>query len=65
MRTKYITFAEGKGVKEDKEGYKTSEEMIETQLKALIGRVVYDQGVYFRIINTLSDEYNTAIKMLK
>ena len=65
LRTKYITFAEGKGVKEDKEGYKTSEEMIETQLKALIGRVVYDQGVYFRIINTLSDEYNTAIKMLK
>lgn len=48
--------------KEDQ--YERSLPIIKAQLKALIGRDLYDTATYFKVINEISDEYMEALKII-
>ena len=65
LMKKFFNFAENAGVPYDADGYQKSKNIIDTQIKALIGRDLFDIGTYFEVVNSLSDEYNIAIKTLK
>ena len=46
------------------DGYNQSKNIIDTQLKALIGRDLFDMNTYYQIANPLSDEFNIASELL-
>jgi carboxyl-terminal processing protease len=64
MKNDFVSFAEEKGVEKDPEGMKQSEEIITTQIKALVARNLFDMSGYFQIINTVSDEYKLALELI-
>lgn len=62
--SQFFEYANEQGVEYDEEGYNTSKSIIDTQLKAFIGRDLFDIAIFYRIINPLSDEFNVAIDLL-
>jgi len=50
----FIAYAEKKNIKCDNAGFKTSEKLITTQLKALIARDLWDTNAYYVIINDIN-----------
>ncbi len=61
---KFTDYADKKKVKKDDAGYKTSEELIKTQLKALIARDLWNTNAYFVIINDINQFYIKALKCM-
>ena len=60
----FISFVEKNDIEKDMDGYNQSKNIIDTQLKALIGRDLFDMNTYYQIANPLSDEFNIAIELL-
>ena len=60
----FISFVEKNDIEKDMDGYNQSKKIIDTQLKALIGRDLFDMNTYYQIANPLSDEFNIAIELL-
>jgi carboxyl-terminal processing protease len=65
LKKELIAYAESKEVEFDEEGFKTSEEVIEIRLKALIARNLYDYSTFYQVINELNSTYKRAIKALQ
>ena len=57
--------AEKKNVEWVEEEYTNSEKLINTQLKALLARNLFDTSAYFEIINELNDSYLEAINVIQ
>lgn len=61
----FIDYATKEGVDYKADDWKTSEFAIDTRLKALIGRNLFDYDVFYQIINVLNPAYVKAVKTLK
>ncbi|MFM9007584.1 MAG: S41 family peptidase, partial [Bacteroidota bacterium] len=61
----FIAYAEKKNVKYDEKGFKTSEKLIKTQLKALIARDLWNTTAYYYIINDINTFYTKALESLR
>ena len=57
--------AEKEEVKFNEEQWKASELLIETQIKALIARNLWDLNAFYEIMAVIDDEYRQAIELLK
>jgi len=62
---KFFAFAEKKEVKKDEIGYKTSTVHLQTQLKALIARNLWNNDAYFQIFNDISNTFQKAVECIK
>jgi len=62
---KFRAHAEKKNVEWVEEEYASSKKLIDTQLKALIARNLFDTSAYFEIINELNDSYLEAINVIQ
>jgi len=60
----FISYAEKSGVKPDAEGMKTSDEIIRTQLKALIARQVWKNDGFYPVIQTLDNTLKKALELI-
>ena len=61
---KFLAFAEKEGVKKDQKGIALSKEYILNQLKADIGRGLFDINTYFLISADIDDVYKKAIEAM-
>lgn len=61
---KFIVFAKNKGVKANKKDLKTSGYIIDTQIKALIARNIFDNDGFFPIIQKIDTTLQTAVSIL-
>lgn len=61
----FFKFADKKEVKKDEEGWKISEALIKTQLKALAARDLFNTEAYFHVINNLNNSYNKAVECIQ
>jgi len=61
----FTDFAITKGVKFDKNGLETSEEIITHIIKGLIGRNLWTLDVYFKIMMKIDDGFQKAVDVLK
>ncbi len=60
----FTDFATKKEVKKDDAGYKRSEKVIKTQLKALMARDIFNTNAYYVIINDINSFYNKAVESM-
>lgn len=60
----FLKYAAGQGVDENEKDLVTSGNLIKTQLKALIGRNLWDFGTYYFIFNDSRKDFNKAIEMI-
>ena len=61
----FLKYAEKKEVKKDEKGYKTSEKVLLTQLKALTARQLYDMSAYYEIDCAIDKTIQKAIESLQ
>ncbi len=61
----FSAFADKKNVEWTDEGYAESKKLVDTQLKALLARNLFDTSAYFEIINDLNDSYLEAINVIQ
>jgi len=61
---KFVSFAEKEGVKKDAAGLELSKEYLMNQLKANIGRGLFDIQAYFVISSEIDDVYQKAIEAM-
>jgi carboxyl-terminal processing protease len=59
---KFHAYAEKKKVSKDETGYKTSELLIRTQIKALVARDLWNTNAYYVIINDINAFYKKALE---
>lgn len=59
-----VALAETDGVKRNDEQLAISRKPIETALKALIGRDLYDDSIYYRIFNEINPVYREALRLI-
>jgi len=60
----FLNYAE-KQVKFDEDGYKQSEKIIKTILKAYLARNIYGMNAYFETIYEIDDEIQKAVELIK
>ena len=60
----FMDFAAKKEVKKDDAGYKRSEKVIKTQLKALMARDMWNTNAYYVIINDINNFYKKAVESM-
>jgi carboxyl-terminal processing protease len=65
LMSEFLEAAKKAGVKEDSIGYKTSNEVIRMQLKALIARNLWDLEAYFVVINEMNQPLQRAIAAIR
>lgn len=65
IKEEFFSYGEKKNVERDDEGYKKSQLLIDTQLKALLARNLYNTSAYFEIINLLNDSYIEALNVIQ
>jgi carboxyl-terminal processing protease len=61
----FLAYAENEGIEFDEEGWKSSEILIETQIKALIARNIWDIGAFYEIMSVIDDEFIKAVELLQ
>lgn len=61
----FIANAEKEGVDYDKEGYKEAEMLLETRIKALIARNLFDSEAFYEVINPVLPAYQKALEVMK
>ena len=60
----FFSYAAKKDVKKDEAGFKRSEEVIKTQLKALMARDLWNTNAYFVLINDINSFYKKALQSM-
>ncbi|MFH0895931.1 MAG: S41 family peptidase [Bacteroidota bacterium] len=65
MLNDMFALGEKKGVKKNEKEFKTSEKVINSQLKALIARNLFDMNAYYECISEIDDNIEKAVEMLK
>ena len=64
LLTQLIDKATAEGVKFDEEGYKQSLLLISAIAKGLIGRDLYEQSIYRRIVNPFNTSFTSALEII-
>ncbi|HNW98145.1 MAG TPA: S41 family peptidase [Bacteroidales bacterium] len=64
LLNEFIKFTEADSLKKDEKGFELSKEYIVNQLKANIGRGLFDINAYFLISTEIDDVYQDAIKAI-
>lgn len=64
IQNAFISYAEADSVKKDADGFELSKEYITNQLKANIGRGLFDINTYFMISSDIDDVYQEAIEAI-
>lgn len=64
MEKDFIAMAEKEKVPFNQEGWTISEELITTQIKALIARNLWDIGAFYKIMLVMDDEFKKAVEIL-
>lgn len=64
MLSRLVDYASKEGVEFKQEGYDQSLPTIKAMLKGLIGRDLFTQSTYYRVVNSLSDVYNEALRII-
>ncbi|MDE6006462.1 MAG: S41 family peptidase [Muribaculaceae bacterium] len=59
-----FNLAEAEGVEKDEEQAKLSRELFEMQIKALVGRDIYDQATYFKVYNRFDPIFKEALRVI-
>lgn len=62
--TEFVKYAEDEGIPKDDKGLKTSKELLMTQIKALIGRNLWDFGTYYYLFNESRKDFNKAVEII-
>lgn len=62
LMNKFLGYADKKKVAKDETGYKTSELLIRTQIKALVARDLWNTNAYYVIINDINAFYKKALE---
>jgi carboxyl-terminal processing protease len=65
MINEFKDLAEKEGVKFDEEGWGTSELLINTQIKALIARNLWDISAFYEIMAPIDEEFLKAVNLLE
>jgi len=65
VMSKFVAFADKKGVKYDEENYKRSEKMLSAQVKGLIARDLYGMAAYYYVVNEINPFYIKALESLE
>lgn len=65
LKKTFFDYAEKQGVKYDDKGYKQSEVIINTVLKATIGRNLFDMTAYFEMIGDIDPELQQALIFIR
>jgi carboxyl-terminal processing protease len=65
MMKQFVEAGEKDGVKEDKEGLKTSDKAFRIQIKAFIARDLFKNDNFYEVFNELNDPLRKAIEVLK
>jgi len=60
----FYDFAEEKGIDYDEEGAKISSELIRNRLKAVIGRNLFGDKVFYQIVNQMDETVEKAEELL-
>jgi carboxyl-terminal processing protease len=61
LLNKFFAYAEKKEVKKDEAGFRRSEKIIRTQLKALIARDLWNTNAYFVVVNDINSFFQKAM----
>ncbi len=64
LMNEFLAFADSEGVPMDEEGFNVSKFAIETRIKALIARNMWDYSAFFQVVNVLNPAYMKAIEVL-
>ncbi len=64
MMSRLVELGQKEGVELNQQQYDTSRHVIETILKALIGRDLFDMSAYYRVVNPLNETYNEAVRLI-
>ncbi|MFN6039800.1 MAG: peptidase S41, partial [Bacteroidota bacterium] len=64
MFTEFLRFVEQKGIKNDPIGLKKSNLILRNQLKALIGRSIFNNEAYFPVIHTQDKTVLKAVEII-
>ncbi|MCM1483043.1 MAG: S41 family peptidase [Muribaculaceae bacterium] len=64
MVREVVTMAEADGVKPNEEQLRISMKPLTTAMKALIGRDLYDDGMYYRVYNEINPVYREALRVI-
>jgi carboxyl-terminal processing protease len=65
MIKKFQDLAVKEDVKFDEDGWKSSELLINTQIKALIARNLWDINAFYEIMSVIDEEFNKAVDILE
>jgi carboxyl-terminal processing protease len=63
--SQFKSLAEKDSVKFDETGWATSEVLIKTQIKALIGRTLWDMNAFYEIMSSIDPEFKKAVDILQ
>ena len=61
----FISYAESKNVKKNEKEINTSKEEIETHLKAIVARGLFDFSAFYQVINSTNPIMKKAIEVIK
>lgn len=64
MLRKLIDSGTKEGVEYNEEQYLTSKPIIELIIKGIIGRDIFEQSTYFRVVNPISPNYREALRII-
>lgn len=64
MMADFRAMAQREGVEFDSEGYERSLPFMKTVIKALIGRDVYSESTYYRVVNPTNETYVKALEII-
>ncbi len=61
----FVAMAEKEGVAFDEVGYAEAENLLETRIKALIARNLFDSEAFYEVINPILPAYQKALEVMK
>jgi carboxyl-terminal processing protease len=65
MISEFKNLAEKDSIKFDEEGWKSSEVLIDTQIKALIARNLWDISSFYEVMSPIDEEFLKAVNLLE
>ncbi len=60
----FTAYGEKEGVDYDADGYKEAKELLETRIKALMARNIFESGAFFEVINPILPSYQKALEVM-
>jgi carboxyl-terminal processing protease len=65
MVKEFLALAEKDSIKFDEKGWKSSELLVNTQIKALIARNLWDISAFYEVMSPIDEEFLKAVNVLE